>query len=73
MRIYTQDPNKNSERFGQYLYDGQTKEMLAFAQIQNGKKAGRVFDLQHRTTSFENAGWDDASEYIHAMMTDDRK
>jgi hypothetical protein len=71
MRVYTNDPNKNSERFGQYLYDGQTREMLAFAQIQNGKKTGKVFDLQHRTTSFENSGWDDASEYIHATMTGD--
>src|SRR5262249_39551236 len=35
MRIYTNDPNNNSERFGQFLYDGQTREMLAFAQIQN--------------------------------------
>jgi hypothetical protein len=46
--------------------------MLAFAQIRNGKKSGRVFDLNHRTTSFENGGWDDANEYIHAMMMDDR-
>jgi hypothetical protein len=73
MRVQTADPNKHSDRFGQYLYDGQTREMLAFAQIQNGKKSGRVFDLHHRTTSFENAGWDDASEYIYATMTDDRR
>jgi len=71
MRIQTHDPDKRLDRFGQYLYDGQTREMLAFAQIQNGKKSGRVFDLLHRTTSFENAGWDDASEYISAMMKDD--
>jgi len=73
MRVQTADPNKHSDRFGQYLYDGQTREMLAFAQIQNGKKSGRVFDLHHRTTSFENAGWDDASQYISTVMTDDRK
>ena len=71
MRIQTHDPEKQLDRFGQYLYDGQTKEMLAFAQIQNGKKSGRVFDLHHRTMSFENGGWDDASEYIYATMTDD--
>jgi hypothetical protein len=70
MRVQTVDLNKDS-RFGRYLYDGQTREMLAFAQIQNGKKSGRVFDLNHRTTSFENAGWDDATEYIDAMMVDD--
>ena len=73
MRVQTADLNKHSDRFARYLYDGQTREMLAFAQIQNGKKSGRVYDLHHRTASFENAGWDDASEYIYAMMTDDRR
>lgn len=71
MRVETVDRNNQPERFGQYLYDGQTKEMLAFAQIQNGKKSGRVFDPYHSTTSYENAGWDDASEYIDTMMSDE--
>jgi hypothetical protein len=77
MRVHTVDRNELDhneyvERFGRFLYDGQTKELLAFAQIKDGKKSGRVFDLNHRTTSFENGGWDDATEYIHAMMMDDR-
>jgi len=72
MRVQTGDLDENSDRFAQYLYDGRTREMLAFAQIQNGKKSGKVFDLHHRTTSFENAGWDDASEYIYTMMAGDR-
>jgi hypothetical protein len=55
------------------LYDGQTKEMLASAQIERGKKSGMVFDKQHRATSLANAGWDDAGAYIDAMMADDRK
>ena len=71
MRVRTADPRQHSDRVGRYLYDGRTREMLAFAQIQNGKKSGRVFDLHHRTTTFENAGWDDASEYMDAMMTDE--
>jgi hypothetical protein len=73
MRVQTGDLDENSDRFARYLYDGQTKEMLAFAQIQNGKKSGKVFDLHHRTTSFENAGWDDASEYIYTMMAGDQR
>jgi hypothetical protein len=72
MRVQTVDRDEHVERFGRFLYDGQTKEMLAFAQIRDGKKSGRVFDLNHRTMSFENGGWDDANEYIHAMMMDDR-
>jgi len=73
IRVQTGELNERSDRFGRFLYDGQTREMLAFAQIQNGKKSGMVFDLHHRTTSFENAGWDDASEYIYAMMVGDRR
>jgi len=73
MRVQTVGVNEQSDRFAQYLYDGQTREMLAFAQIQNGKKSGKVFDLNHRTTSFENAGWDDASEYIYTTMAGDRQ
>lgn len=71
MRVQTLDRQEHVERFGRFLYDGQTKELLAFAQIRDGKKSGRVFDLNHPTTSFENAGWDDANEYIHTMMMDD--
>jgi hypothetical protein len=70
MRVQTM-PEENADRIGRYLYDGQTKELLAFAQIKEGKKSGRVFDLNHRTQSFENAGFDDASEYIYAMMAGD--
>jgi hypothetical protein len=70
MRVQTLDANERTDRVGRYLYDGQTREMLAFAQIQNGKKSGRVFDLQHRTKSFENGGWDDASDYIDVTMAD---
>ena len=72
MQVQTLDREEHVERFGRFLYDGHTKELLAFAQIRDGKKSGRVFDLNHRTTSFENAGWDDASEYIQTMMMDDQ-
>jgi hypothetical protein len=69
MHVETIGRDEGSDRFGRYLYDGRTKELLAFAQVRDGKKSGRVFDLNHRTTSFENAGFDDASEYIASMMT----
>jgi hypothetical protein len=60
--------------FSRYLYDGQTKEMLAVAGTKRGsQKWGMVYDKQHRTTTLNNAGWDDASAYIDAMMADDRR
>jgi hypothetical protein len=73
IRVQTGGLGEHSDRFGQYLYDGETRELLAFAQIQNGTKSGKVFDLHHPTKSFENAGWDDASEYIYTMMAGDRQ
>jgi hypothetical protein len=68
MRVLTIAADEHADRSGRFLYDGQTQELLAFAEIRNRKKSGRVFDLNHRTRSFENSGWDDASEYIYAMM-----
>jgi hypothetical protein len=72
MRVEIMDSDEDGDRVGRFLYDGQTKELLAFAEIKNGKKSGRVFDLNHRNTTFENGGWDDASDYIYRMMADDR-
>jgi hypothetical protein len=73
MRVETMPAGDDQpDRFGRFLYDGQTKELLAFAEIKDGKKSGRVFDLNHRTTTFANSGWDDANEYIYRMMAGDR-
>jgi len=55
------------------IYDVQADDLLAFAQIQDKKKSGMVFDRQHRTTTDSNLGWDDANAYIDQMMAEDRK
>lgn len=68
MLVLTMTSDERSDRIGRFLYDGQTKELLAFMQIKDGKKSGRVFDLNHSTTTFENGGWDDASAYIYTVM-----
>jgi hypothetical protein len=54
------------------IYDAQIDELLAFAQIENGKKVGMVFDKDHRTTTSDNFGWDDAITYIEKMIADRR-
>src|SRR5262249_47461538 len=59
MRVEIMATDEVADRFGRFLYDGGTRELLAFAQIEGGRKSGRVFDLDHRTTTFENSGWDD--------------
>jgi len=72
--VQTADLTKPDRLIHRYLYDGQTKEMLANASIEKGdRKHGMVFDNQHRATTPENAGWDDANAYINAMMLDDRR
>jgi hypothetical protein len=72
MRVQTIASDAQADRVGRFLYDGQTKELLAYAEIKDGKKSGRVFDLNHHTSTFQNSGWDDASGYIYRMMADDR-
>jgi hypothetical protein len=71
MMVQTITREEKLNRVGRFLYDGQTRELLAFAEIKDGKKSGRVFDLNHGTTTFDNAGFDDASEYIYATMAGD--
>jgi hypothetical protein len=71
MRVQTAAADEGAHRVGRFLYDGETKELLAMAQIEDGRKSGRVFDLNHGTTTFANDGWDDANDYIHEMMADD--
>lgn len=71
--IQTADQTKQLDYLNRVLFDGQTKEMLAFARIQKGQKVGMVYDKQYRRTTPDNAGWDDAISYIDAMMADDRR
>jgi hypothetical protein len=55
------------------LYDVQTDSLLAFANIENGKKVGMVFNKKHRKTASKNHGWDDAVAYMDEMLADNRK
>ena len=54
-----------------YLYDGQTKEMLAHAARVKGNKEGQIFNNDRNPTGF--AGYFEASEYIDEMMAEDRE
>ena len=65
--------HKENERQMRKTYDAQTDDLLAFAQIENGKKVGMVFDPQYQSVIGETLGWDDANSYIDEMMLDKRK
>jgi hypothetical protein len=56
------------------LFDGQTRDIIAIAEInRTNKRSGTVYDKQHKATSVDNDGWDDATKYIDEIMAGDRK
>ena len=74
LMVITADTDNRPSVWTENLHDGQTGEILAVAQIRQGLRWGMVNDRSHQPkTLAEDAGWDDANEYINAMMTDDRK
>jgi hypothetical protein len=71
--VRTVDLTKPNPYINRTLYDGQTKELLAFARTEKGVKSGMVFDRQGPSTNpTKNLGWEDASAYIDEKMLDDR-
>ncbi len=64
--------HKENDMQYRQIYDVQTDDLLAFAQIENGKKVGMVFDHEHRSTMGDDLGWTDANAYIDEMMADKR-
>jgi hypothetical protein len=50
------------------VYDAQTDDLLSFTKIENGQKVGIVFDHDHRTTTNDNLGYDDANAYMDEKM-----
>lgn len=76
--VQTADLSKAGDYFEQYLYDGQTGEMLA--SIRNDRrnsKWGMVYDHQHKSpipVPYDaTVLYDDALSYIDSKMADDRK
>jgi hypothetical protein len=71
--VFIQMRTQEFEMEVRQIYDVQVDDLLAFAQIQDGKKSGMVFDHQYRPTTDRGVGWDDATEYIDQMIAEDRK
>jgi hypothetical protein len=71
--VRTVDPTKPPSLFHRFLFDGQTRGMLAEASNYNDSKQGQVLDKQHIRNNSDNNGWDDAIEYIDQMMAEDRR
>jgi len=74
LTVQKANPKGFDDYINRSLYDGQTKELLAFARIEKSKKVGMIFDRQHSMADpTKNLGWDDASAYINEKMFDNRK
>jgi hypothetical protein len=71
--VQTANPTKPPNFFHRFLFDGQTKEMLAEASSYNDNKEGQILDKQHIRNNSNNNGWNDAGEYIDQIMAEDRK
>jgi hypothetical protein len=72
LTVHMADLSRYDDYVNRTLYDGQTKQLLAFARIEKAKKVGMIFDNQHVADPMKNLGWDDASAFIDQMMADDR-
>jgi hypothetical protein len=73
VRLTDTDKIKPRENYGINLYDGQTREMLAFAQVKHGEKVGMVSGTTMRDTTEADAGFAEAMEFINKAMENDRK
>lgn len=62
--LTVQSADLSGNYFAEYLYDGQTKEMLAFIQTKNGKSTGIAFKKNIM-------GYEKVSEYIDQVMQDE--
>jgi hypothetical protein len=71
LTVHTADLDADNPNHATYLYDGQTREMLALATIRNGQKSGIVFGVAPKQSDDHGFGF--AGKYIHSKMDDDRK
>ena len=72
LTVQTADMGKENPYHSTTLYDGQTREMLAYATIKNGQKSGIVFATLPPARTDDN-GFGFTVEYIRSKMDDDRK
>jgi hypothetical protein len=69
LTVDTADLTAAVRHFTQSLYDGQTKELLAFSSLQKDIKNGSVFV---RTDITAETPFDQANDFMNKLMEDDR-
>ena len=76
VQLTVQSANLSGDYFSNYLFDGQTGEMLASATKEKGKKDfGNIFSGPAKTTHSDPSGttFDSTNDYINEVMHDDWK
>jgi hypothetical protein len=73
LTLWNGNVGKGDEDFQQYLYDGQTGQMLAAIRRQNGVKSGDIYSDPPPSQGGPEEMYVDASIFISQMMADDRQ
>jgi hypothetical protein len=71
-RCYVEITEHSGSNYHRYLYDGQTKEILARASTVKGKREGVIVDKQRNPTA-GSTDYFEADKYIDEMMAEERR
>jgi hypothetical protein len=74
--IYHHIRKSGLEKVARQLLDAQVDDLLASAQIENGKKSGSIWDESYKGQRYfkdGEAAWDAAIKYMNEMMAVPRK
>lgn len=73
LTIWNANPAKRDEHFQQYLFDGQTRQVLAAIRRENGTRSGEISIDPSPLNGNSDELYLDASMFINKMMADDRQ
>jgi hypothetical protein len=71
LTVWNPNPAKGDEYFQQYLYDGQTGQMLAAIRREKGTRSGDIYSDPSPLSGNPDEMYLDASMFISKMMLDD--
>jgi nitrate reductase alpha subunit len=73
LTVWNANLGKGGEYFHQYLFDGQTGQMLAAIRRENGVRSGDIYSDPPPSQGNSDEMYVDASIFISQMMADDRQ
>ena len=73
LTVSNADPTKGDEHFQQYLFDGQTGQVLAAVRREKGTRSGEISIDPSPLNGNPDELYVDASIFISKMMADDRQ